>query len=226
MRLRFKYSKTGDAAFLGHLEMLRFWQRAMRRAQLPLAYSGGFNPRPRIAFGPALAVGVESQAEYLDIELIKKVVPKEVKMGLKAQLPDGIDLLLAVPIPDGTPALTASMEAAAYQISFLGSSDRHLLWGMIKKILACRTIPIRWQGKKNIRTKDIRPGILKLEVVSKDTLEMLLESSPRGNVRPEQVLRAMNCKIPFRILRTGLYIRWNGFLLTPEEVAQGGEGRV
>lgn len=218
MRLRFKYSKTGDAAFLGHLEMLRFWQRAMRRAGLPLAYSGGFNPHPRLAFGPALAVGVESLAEYLDAELTETVIPEEIKIRLQAELPAGLELLLAVPVSAGAKALTAVIDVAAYRVSWLEPPDEHLLRQKIDGLLACKVIQASRPGRGTETTKDIRPGIFQLEVTPKNTLEMLLESSAKGNVRPEQVLKAMGWDKPDHILRTGLYIRRGNTLLTPEEV--------
>jgi len=218
VRLRFKYSKTGDAAFLGHLEMLRFWQRAMRRAGLPLAYSSGFNPHPRLAFGPALAVGAESLAEYLDVELTKAVAPEEVKTGLQAEMPAGIKLLLVIPIPTRTRALTAIIDAAAYRVSWLERPDLHLLQQRVKELLDRKVVQVSRPGKEGARAKDIRPGIFNLELGPENALEMLLESSSRGNVRPEQVLKAMDWDEPGYILRTGLFIRRGDALLTPEEV--------
>lgn len=218
MRLRFKYSKTGDAAFLGHLEMLRFWQRAMRRAGLPLAYSSGFNPHPRLAFGPALAVGVESLAEYLDAELTKDITPVEVKMRLQAELPAGFELLRVTPIPARARALTAIIDTAAYRVSWLQRPDLHLLQQRVKELLDRKVIQVSRPGQEGAKAKDIRPGIFKLEVGPGNVLEMLLESSSRGNVRPEQVLKAMDWNEPGHILRTGLFIRRGDVLLTPEEV--------
>jgi radical SAM-linked protein len=218
VRLRFKYSKTGAAAFLGHLEMLRFWQRALRRAGLPLAYSKGFNPHPRLAFGPALAVGVESLAEYLDAEFTQAVNPEEIKKRAQAQLPAGLELLLVKPVPAGARALTAVIEVAAYQASWLLPPDTQLLQSSIEALLARQEVNIIYPGREGEKVKDIRPGIFKLELTADNNLEMLLETSSKGSVRPEQVITALDLHQPHRIIRTGLFIRSGSVLLTPEEV--------
>ena len=89
MDVRIKYGKTEAGKFISHLDLSRAWERAFRRAQIPVAYSQGFNPHPKISFGSALAVGVTSSGEYLDVSL-KKIIPlKEIKGELSKYLPKG-----------------------------------------------------------------------------------------------------------------------------------------
>ncbi|NLW07750.1 MAG: DUF2344 domain-containing protein [Clostridia bacterium] len=218
MRLRLKYSKIGTAAFLGHLEMLRLWQRALRRAGLPLAYSKGFNPHPRLAFGPALAVGVESLAEYLDVGLTEEVNPVATKNRLQAELPAGLKLLKVIPVPDGTRALTAVIDLAAYQASWYLPPAVELLQQRIEALLARELVVVSCPGRRGEKLKDIRPGIYKLSLTADNRLDMLLQSSAEGSVRPEQVIKALDWQEPDRIVRTGLFTRRGDVLLAPEEV--------
>ncbi|QGP92448.1 hypothetical protein MGLY_18300 [Neomoorella glycerini] len=219
MRLRVKYSKGGRAVFLGHLEMLRLWQRAMRRAGLPLAYSHGFNPHPRLAFGPALAVGIESLAEYLDMELTMVLDPAGVKEKLQAELPAGLELLLVFPIPDQAPALTAIIDAAAYRVAWEEPPDQKFLQQKAEALLSRPVVQVSRPGKDGTRVKDIRPGVFQLAVKPEATLAMLLECSSRGVVRPEEVVSTMGLEGPYRVTRTGLFIRQGDALLAPESIA-------
>ncbi|WP_406677909.1 TIGR03936 family radical SAM-associated protein [Moorella sp. ACPs] len=218
MRFRIKYSKGGQAVFLGHLEMLRLWQRAMRRAGLPLAYSHGFNPHPRLAFGPALAVGIESLAEYLDVELTAPLDILEVKERLQAQLPAGLQLLQVFTIPDQAPALTAIINAAAYRVTWEEPPNPKMLQEKAETFLSRPVVEVSRPGKEGARVKDIRPGVFQLDVKPEAALEMLLECSSRGVVRPEEVVGAMALEGPYRVIRTGLFIRRDDRLLTPEEL--------
>lgn len=220
MRLRIKYSKTGQMAFLGHLEMLRLWQRAMRRAGLPVAMSHGFNPHPRLAFGPALALGLESLAEYLDVELAADREPDRVQVELQAQLPPGLEILLVRTIPDEAPALTAVIDVAAYRVTWLKEVDPGLLQQRVESLLARQEVLVRRKGRDGRpRVKDIRPGILKLVLDPSPDLVMLLQCSQTGSVRPEEVLKALALEAPARMVRTGLFARRGDDLLAPEDIS-------
>lgn len=220
MRLRIKYSKTGQMAFLGHLEMLRLWQRAMRRAGLPVAMSHGFNPHPRLAFGPALALGLESLAEYLDVELAADREPDRVQVELQAQLPPGLEILLVRTIPDQAPALTAVIDVAAYRVNWLEEIDPGLLQQRVGALLARPEVPVRRTGRDGRpRVKDIRPGILKLVLDPSPDLAMLLQCGPAGSIRPEEVLKALALEAPVRVVRTGLFARRGDDLLAPEDIS-------
>jgi len=225
VRLRIKYTKTGPAAYLGHLEMLRLWQRAIRRAGLPLMMSHGFNPHPQLAFGPALAVGIVSQGEYLDMDLATALAPDEVKQRLQAELPAGLELLLVAAISDQAPALTAVIDTAAYRVSWLQPLDAATLQPKADALLARPVIEVSRAGKAGVRVKDIRPGLWRITVNADASLELLLECSSRGAVRPEEVLDAMGLDAPRSITRTGLFIRRGDALLAPEDY-QDSPGQV
>jgi len=206
-------------ACMGHLEMLRFWQRALRRAGLPVARSHGFNPHPRLAFGPALAVGIASLAEYLDVELAVDREPARVRAELQAQLPPGLELLLVQAIPEKAPALTAVIEVAAYRVGWPVVVDAESLQQRVGALLARPEIPLIRTGKDGRpRVKDIRPGILRLALEPPPELVMLLQCSPAGSIRPEEVLQALEWEVPGRVVRTGLFARRGDDLLAPEDL--------
>ncbi|MEM5817349.1 MAG: TIGR03936 family radical SAM-associated protein, partial [Desulfitobacterium hafniense] len=93
LRVRIAYTKMEEAKYIAHLDLARVFERALRRASVRLAYSEGFNPHPKIAFGSALAVGVEGEQEYVDIELAQEMDLKELMGRLQEQLPTGIRLI-------------------------------------------------------------------------------------------------------------------------------------
>jgi radical SAM-linked protein len=117
-RLRLQYVKRHPASYLSHLETLTLFHRALRRSKLPIHYTGGEHPHPRVAFSPALPVGVESMAEYLDLWLSKMPEEGEVEKGLNAVLPEGISVLGARPVPLNASSLEQSIAWMEYDISF------------------------------------------------------------------------------------------------------------
>lgn len=118
--LRVRLAKEGDARFLGHLDLMRALERAIRRAGLPLAYTGGFNPQPRLVAASALALGVGSEAELLDVGLTAPVDPEEVAARLAGQLPRGLRLLAVRTVAEARPSLAEALAWAAYRLRLAG----------------------------------------------------------------------------------------------------------
>jgi hypothetical protein len=114
--------------------------------------------------------------------------------------------------------LTAVIEVAAYQASWSLPHAVELLQQRIEALLARQIVTVDRPGRQGKKMKDIRPGIFKLDITAEDRLDMLLESSAKGSVRPEQVIKALDWYEPDRIIRTGLFIRRGDALLAPEEV--------
>jgi radical SAM-linked protein len=117
-RLRLQYLKRYPASFLSHLETLTLFHRALRRSKLPIHYTGGEHPHPKMAFSPALPVGVESQAEYLDLWFSRMPEDGEVEKGLNAVLPEGISVEHARPVPLNASSLEQSIAWMEYDITF------------------------------------------------------------------------------------------------------------
>ena len=116
MKYRIKFSKYSSIIFIGHLDMMRYFQKAIRRAEIPIAYSTGFSPHQIMSFAAPLGVGLYSNGEYLDIELEKDMSTKEMKERLNATMADGVDILSVKLLPEDAGNAMASVAAAGYTV--------------------------------------------------------------------------------------------------------------
>lgn len=230
MRLCLQYSKGEEARFLSHLDLMRAMERAFRRAQLPLTFSEGFNPHPRIAYASALAVGVTSDGEYLDVQLKEDLSAEEVVERLKVVLPAGLKILAAVPVTKRKESLMALINLARYrvEISLLQTVGQKKVEEMITQILSRSTYLVLRQGKKGERQVDIRAGLFQLQgwlESKKLVLQMDLQTGSQGNVKPEEVVKmvkessSLQLGENLRIHRVGLYIRGKDKIWSPLERA-------
>lgn len=230
MQLCLQYSKGEEARFLSHLDLMRAMERAFRRAQLPLAFSEGFNPHPRVAYASALAVGVTSEGEYLDLQLEEDLSAKEVVERLKVVLPAGLKILAVVPVTKRKESLMALINLARYrvEIPLLQAVEQKEVEEMITQILSRSTYLVLRQGKKGERQVDIRAGLLQLQgwlENKKLVLQMDVQTGSQGNIKPEEVVKMVKELSPLqlgenlRIHRVGLYIRGKDKIWSPLERA-------
>ena len=222
MLLRIAYSKLEAAKYIAHLDLARVFERAMRRAKISVAYSEGFNPHPKLSFGSALAVGVEGEREYVDIELREDMDIREILGRLQEQLPSGIRLLEGRVLGSGSKALMAILNAASYRVRVpmaLPISSERLDQG-VAAWLGRQHIPYSRYTKKGPTEKDIRPWVKQLTArVEGDEviLDLEVEVGNSGSVRPEEVLASLREleNLPFdlgavRIKRTGIFVQYQG----------------
>lgn len=222
MRLRIAYTKIGDARYIAHLDLTRVFERAIRRAEIPMTYSEGFSPRPKISFGFALAVGTEGEREYVDVDFRQDLEAGEVLARVQEQLPSGIRLLEGYVLDQGEKPLMAILNAASYRIKVpmaLPIEDERLRKG-IHDWLALDHVMVSRHSKKGLTDKDIRPWVKRLEgTIQKDTVvfELEVEMGNSGSVRPEEVLASLREleKLPLEldeihVVRTGVYVRKDG----------------
>lgn len=193
MRLRVRFTKLGKIRFLSHRDLARIWERAVRRAELPIAYSQGFSPRPRLAFGLALTTGAESLAEYLDIDLAAPVGVETLKSTLSAALPVGLDAVAAAAIPPGTDSLQQSIVSCGWQIDVAGV-DRHEAQAAVERLLSAEHVVVSRERKGRQVSDDLRPAVLALDVVGATEtgtrLTAELGAQPRA-LRPSELLAAL-----------------------------------
>lgn len=192
-RLRFTFARGEAAKYVSHLDLARLWERALRRARLPVAYSSGFTPRARIAFAAPLSVGHTAGAEPVDVYLSESVAPEEALARLRAQLPEGLTLLSATAVDPGAPSLQAQVRAAEYVVSF--AEDVPELSERVAALLARSEVPCerRREGKR-LKALDLRPLIQALSVapaIGATRLTMLLKMDTAGAARPDEVLAAL-----------------------------------
>jgi radical SAM-linked protein len=203
MRIRVKFSKTGKIRWTSHRDVARMWERAFRRTDLPLAYSVGFSPRPKVSFGLALSTGHESSAEYLDLELdplrTVDLVVDELPARLSAALPAGIDVITAAVVDDRRDSLQHEVVSSSFEITAAGATITELR-EYVARALAADSIVITRTRKGTSVSDDVRPAILSvedLEEIEGDdgrtgvrfTAE--LATQPRG-LRPAELLTALS----------------------------------
>ena len=197
MRVRLRYTKAGKVRWTSHRDLARMFERAFRRTQLPLAYSGGFAPRPKVSFGLALPTGAESEAEYLDLELVdgttvdlNSIDLATLPARLSAALPVGVEVNAAAAIDDGAPSLQEAVSSCVWRLGVSGTGHDELC-EKVADVIAAPTLVVTRTRKGNLVTDDIRPGILALRVVEGVEVEGELATQPRA-VRPGELVRAID----------------------------------
>ena len=184
MKLRVRFTKLGKIRWTSHRDIARMWERALRRVQLPVAYSGGFSPRPKISFGLALPTGAESLAEYLDIDLTDAVPNPGLTARLSAALPVGMDAVVAEH-SDDRGSLQQDVTSCAWRIA-VPATD---LASRIEVALAADELIVSRERKGHRTEDDIRPAIIALSGAD-GLLVTELATQPRG-LRPAELLSAL-----------------------------------
>ncbi|MBO8128597.1 MAG: DUF2344 domain-containing protein [Peptococcaceae bacterium] len=213
-RIRVAYRQNGAARFVSHLDVMRAFERAMRRAGLKLSYTQGFNPRPKLTFAAPLPVGMVGLREYVDIVLDEAASPFLVMSRLGRVMPKGLSVLNAREVPDESPNLMAVVHHARYLAKGFTNKkpDLAVIQESLQAFLARREIYVERQTSKGVKRKDIRPGIRSINAAAEDRelrIGMELKAGQEGNVRPYEVLTALQHLGPvqpdrFVIIRTAL----------------------
>lgn len=218
MKLRIQFSKKGPVKFIGHLDTMRFFQRALKRACFDLAYSQGFSPHPIMAFASPLGVGIESDSECFDVEVVSVTDREDMMRGLDEQMCEGIAIRDIRLLPDKTENAMASVKGASYSVDIgeLCKPDT-LINDLISNMMSKQEILITKKTKKNELTVDIRPGIYEL-TYDETGLHMTVDASSGGNIRPEQIVEALfkpDAKPQIKITRNEIYTRNDEGVLVP-----------
>lgn len=222
MKVRIKFSKEGPVKFIGHLDVMRYFQKAIRRADIDIAYSTGFSPHQIMSFASPLSVGHESSGEYFDIELNSITDTEDIKNRLNAVMTEGIKILKVAALDEGEGNAMASVAAADYLVRF---SDKILLPDDWKEKLSAyyeqEHIPVIKQTKKSEKEIDLKEGIYKLQIRD-DGIFMQLDAGSGSNVKPGFVLEHFFSTIgvplpefPFRVRRLETYRRTKKGKLMP-----------
>lgn len=229
MRLRIAYTKVEDARYIAHLDLTRVFERAVRRAGIAMSYTEGFNQRPKISFGFALAVGTEGEREYVDIDLQRELELGDVLARIQEQLPPGIRLLQGRTLTQGAKPLMAVLNAASYRIRILMALPilPERLQEAVSDWLAREHVTYSRYTKKGPTDKDIRPWVKRLEgEIHGDEIvfELEVEMGNAGSVRPEEVLASLreleNLPLDMEELhvkRTGVHVSYLGENSSPFE---------
>lgn len=185
-KLRFQYAKRGRARFVSHRDFSRALERAVRRANVPIAYSSGFHPHPRLSFAGAAPTSAASEAEFFELLLAEVCEPQLVLEALSKALPEGLDLVAVS--QDCSASFTDLLTHSDWVIELAGV-DEQLLAASVESLLELAEFNVQRLTKSGMRTFDIRPAILQLEAAA-DKLNLRIEHHV-PLVRPDDVLGAL-----------------------------------
>jgi radical SAM-linked protein len=200
-RVRLRYAKRGRLRFSSHRDFQRAIERALRRTAVPMAYTAGFNPHPRVSYANAAPTGAASEAEYIEIALARRCDVEQIRAALDESLPDGLDIVQAVEA-SGTP-LADRLQASIWRIELPGGGAE--VQDAVDRFLAAQEVEVKRMTKNGIRTFDARSAIVALEV------DLAAASSPAPScailrvvvrhttpaVRPDDVLTALHVVADF-----------------------------
>jgi radical SAM-linked protein len=208
-RLRLKFSRGERLKFLSHLDLMRLWERALRRANLELAYSEGFSPHPRISLAAPLAVGITSVAELMDVFLSRRITDGLFVQKAGPQLPDGIGIMQILPVDIEAPSLQSRLRFAEYSVDMETDKSGPDIESSLAALMAMETLPWHHARDTGERFYDLRPLINGLWLAGKKgdscSIGMLLRCDASGSGRPEQVIKALGFPaLPQSIQRTRL----------------------
>lgn len=216
MKVRIKYTKSGNLRFIGHLDVMRFFQKAVKRAGFDIAYSKGYSPHQLMSFAAPLALGVTSEGEYFDAEFHTVVSSEEFVRRFNEQMVEGMAVNDVILLPDNAKNSMSIVAGSDYLITIQESvpkETRKELLNAANQLLNMDSIEIFKKTKKSEKIEDIRPGIFEL-LVKEDKLYMLLATGSEYNLKPELVIEAL-CreidypyeKFDYRIHRIETYMK-------------------
>lgn len=212
MLIRIKFRKVGALRFIGHLDLMRTFQKIFRRAEVPVAYSEGFNPHQIFSIAAPLSLGVTSDAEYLDIKFKEDVDTTELIKKINETCPQGIEMLEAVELKGKVVKAMAAVAKAKYTVS--GAFDTLDVDGFLKQ----ETIMVQKKTKKGkLKEVDLKPGILRMTTTD-EGLVMILSTGSAFNVKPAVVLEQLCLfsqvaydKFAYKVHRNELYVAGSGY---------------
>ena len=194
MRIRCKFTKLGYVKFVGHLDTVRMFQRAIRVARIPIAYSQGFNPHAKVYFAMPLSVGVGSTGEYIDIITKEDVDVTKAKEVLNTILPEGIRVLEATVITEGTPSLMSLVTTADYKVMFTQGALTSEDMAHIQERINAESLVVLKKGKKKTSEVDIKPLVKAFEIVEQEgtvEIHMQVAAGSASNLSVDLLLKAL-----------------------------------
>lgn len=201
MRIRITFVKQGPLRYTGHLDLHKLWERAIRRAELPLAYSQGFHPQPKMNMAAALPLGFSSRCEVMDMKLEHDISLDSLPTRLNATLPSGLQVMDVEQVDERAPALQTQVASAEYEVTLTEAINGSELKRIVDSVIESESIPRERRGKMY----DLRPLIEELNLLPDGKILMRLKAQEGATGRPEEVLDVLGIAFEeTRIERTRL----------------------
>ncbi|SER62770.1 TIGR03936 family radical SAM-associated protein [Lachnobacterium bovis] len=199
MRIRIKFRKYGAMKFIGHLDMMRYFQKAVRRAEIDICYSEGFSPHQIMSFAAPLGVGITSDGEYLDIEVNSTYSTKEALERLNATMVEGVEVLDYVELFENAKKAMSIVASASYTLSYKRGFESPFPVDEWKKVIKekfkdQRSFIIIKKTKKSEKEMDLKPLVEQFDVYEKDgqiSFDIKVTTGSTNNVKPELVLQSI-----------------------------------
>lgn len=224
--IRIRFLRGEGVKYISHLDLMKVFERAIRRSRLPIAYSQGFNPHPQMVFGLPLSVGVTSEAEYGDFEMAEDISPEDFMERLNHQLPAELRILDAAK-KDTRDNIMAAISLASYEVKVLPIQEVEVKYIMEKlnSLMDMPSITVKKETKRGVKDVDIRPMIHSIELADDNmqnntvVISMKLSAGSKANLKPELVIEALNgaglyVKIA-KVHRTELFVDYEGQFKNP-----------
>jgi radical SAM-linked protein len=209
-RLRVTFAKGEPIKYIGHLDLARAWERALRRAGVPLAYSLGFHPQPRLAFASALPLGVTGEAELMDVFLETPLAPEDFIRRLRSVLPLGLEIKSVQEVEPRGPSLQSLLRFSDYRLELQSDLSPQEVRARIAGLLEAEKLPRHRERQGERKEYDLRPLVERLALAGQRegvyVLEMRLCTDPQATGRPGEVLEALGLPPAVRVRRTGLLL--------------------
>jgi radical SAM-linked protein len=206
LKIRIKFTKSGVMKFVGHLDIMRYFQKVMRRANIDIAYSEGYSPHQIMSFALPLGVGITSDGEYLDIEIKTVLTSQESIKRLNATMAEGIEVISFKKLSDDNKNAMSIVAAADYEVLFREGSEPNLNWEeKINGFFQQDEIIVTKTSKKSIKEVDIKPMIYSISAENGKT-KMQIATGSVSNLKPELVMQAFCEYIHFELKEFALLI--------------------
>ncbi len=207
LKLRIKFEKKGAVKFLGHLDAMRFFQKTIRRAEIDICYSTGYSPHQIMSFAAPLGVGLESNGEYVDIEVNSLLPSEEFLARFNAASVAGIQALEVRQLEDNAKNAMSSVAAASYTLRF--REGRELTGDLSEsftRFLAQETIMVTKETKKSTKTFDMKPFIFDAKVNEDQSIYLMVDASSGDNIKPGLVIETFASFIQTTLQENALMI--------------------
>ena len=208
--IRMRFARQGPVIYIGHLDMMRTFERVLRRAGLPIMHSQGYNPRPAMVFALPLGVGIATEDDYVDISFNERMAPQEVLNSFNAFAPDGLKALDAFAVKEDGPGLMSCVSAATYRLEAKG------IFEAVESLFKFESIVVKKRSKKGMREVDIRPMLLSFDYVRATEEHAVIVTTCAGssrNLRPDILLESLCAHVGYdsmdaancQVVRVGLF---------------------